>query len=206
MKIIGTDDEFLSFQMRNKKGFQESSLRRRDSYIDCSISGVIRILSASDSGVKPGTPIARSNKNRTTKNATDRLKDMRKDDIVTEKETAFRAKRVIRASNNRRRGGIDEFIIGEMGTTGKMEQNIKKGVIVINSIKRRKSRATAVEVSQTGGNRRRNRTVITLMDKSDGNAHVGNRATKLRIAVKAIRLMGVIRSKTEVKNGVELLT
>lgn len=93
-----------------------------------------------------------------------------------------------------------------MGTTGEMEEHVKKGTVVINSIKRRKSKATAVEGSQADGNSRRNRTVIALMDKSDGNAYVGNRVKKLRIAVKAIRLMGIVRNKKGVKNRVELLT
>ena len=126
MKVIRANDKFLGFKARSQKGLQRRGLGGSNGYINCTISSVVRVFSTSDSGVKSSTPIARSNKNRAMKNPTDRFKDMRKDDIVTEKDTTLRTDRDITASNNRRSGGIDEFIITEMRTTGKLKQNIKK--------------------------------------------------------------------------------
>lgn len=106
-----TNNKLLGFKTSNKERFKKSGLRFIYGYVNCTISGVIRFFSTSNSGVKSRAPVAGSNKNRAAKNATDTLKDMRKDDIVTEKETTFRAKRVVRTSNNGRHRGVDEFIV-----------------------------------------------------------------------------------------------
>ena len=74
------------------------------------------------------------------------LKDMRKDDIVTEKETTFRANRVVAASNNRRCGGVDEFIIRKMRAAGKMKGQIDKPIEIIDGIRRGDDKASAIEL------------------------------------------------------------